>query len=151
MNSSSLAPGLSKTEETVSHRRTTGVKVAGTLSARKNLCTSSASCSFNGCVEHSHKESAEKQLLKPEAKDCPVHYESPAPPLFQAASGIQHLPLLLLLLLQCCFTSTETIRNIWDGELRTSTSSFTQLLSSDNFPLLSSFIVLYVHKNHKAC
>ena len=34
------------------------------------------------------------------------------------------------LLLQCCFTSTETIRTIRDGESRTSTSTFTQLLSS---------------------
>ena len=32
--------------------------------------------------------------------------------------------------LQCCFTSTETIRTVRDGEPRTSTSSFTQLLSS---------------------
>ena len=31
---------------------------------------------------------------------------------------------------QCCFTSTETIRIIMDGELRTVTSTFTQLLSS---------------------
>ena len=32
---------------------------------------------------------------------------------------------------KCCFTSTETIRTIRDGEPRTSTSTFTQLLSSD--------------------
>ena len=32
---------------------------------------------------------------------------------------------------QCCFTSTETIRTIRDGEPRTATSTFTQLLSSD--------------------
>ena len=31
----------------------------------------------------------------------------------------------------CCFTSTETIRLIKDGEPRTATSTFTQLLSSD--------------------
>ena len=31
---------------------------------------------------------------------------------------------------QCCFTSTETIRTIRDGEPRTATSTFTQLLSS---------------------
>ena len=30
---------------------------------------------------------------------------------------------------QCCFTSTETIRTIRDGEPRTATSTFTQLLS----------------------
>ena len=32
---------------------------------------------------------------------------------------------------QCCFTSTETIRTIRDGEPRTATSTFTQLLLSD--------------------
>ena len=31
---------------------------------------------------------------------------------------------------QCCFRSTETIRTFRDGELRTATSTFTQLLSS---------------------
>ena len=31
---------------------------------------------------------------------------------------------------QCCFTSTETVGTFRDGELRTSTSIFTQLLSS---------------------
>ena len=31
----------------------------------------------------------------------------------------------------CCFTSTETIRTIRDGEPRTATSTFTQLLSSE--------------------
>ena len=31
---------------------------------------------------------------------------------------------------QCCFTCTETIRTIRDGEARTATSSFTQLLST---------------------
>ena len=33
--------------------------------------------------------------------------------------------------IKCCFTSTETVRAIRDGEPRTSTSIFTQLLSSD--------------------
>ena len=32
---------------------------------------------------------------------------------------------------QCCFTSTETVGAIGDGEPRTSTSTFTQLLSSE--------------------
>ena len=32
---------------------------------------------------------------------------------------------------KCCFTSTETTRLIRDGEPRTTTSTFTQLLSSD--------------------
>ena len=32
---------------------------------------------------------------------------------------------------KCCFTSAETVRTIWDGEPRTSTSTFTQLLSAE--------------------
>ena len=32
---------------------------------------------------------------------------------------------------QCCLTSTETIRTIRDGDPRTATSTFTQLLSSE--------------------
>ena len=37
-----------------------------------------ATCSFNSCGEHSHKDSAcpENQLLKPEANYFPVYYES---------------------------------------------------------------------------
>ena len=43
-------------------------------------------------------------------------------------------------------TATETIRTIRDGESRTATSTFTQLLSS----LLSSrSLLLYVHRDHK--
>ena len=37
---------------------------------------------------------------------------------------------------QCCFTSTETIRFIRDGDPRTVTSTFTQLLSSEDEELL---------------
>ena len=33
-------------------------------------------------------------------------------------------------IVQCCFTSTETMRNIMDREPRMATSTFTQLLSS---------------------
>ena len=33
---------------------------------------------------------------------------------------------------QCCFTSTETVRTIRDGEPSTATSTFTQLLSSES-------------------
>ena len=36
----------------------------------------------------------------------------------------------LFFLVQCCFTSTETIRTIRDEEPRTVTSTFTQLLNS---------------------
>ena len=37
---------------------------------------------------------------------------------------------ILVFFFRCCFTSTETIRLIRDGEPRTATSTFTQLLSS---------------------
>ena len=40
---------------------------------------------------------------------------------------------------QCCFTSTETIRTIRDGEPWTATSTFTQLLSSVAERLLYAF------------
>ena len=33
---------------------------------------------------------------------------------------------------QCCFTSTETIRTIREGEPRTATSTFTQFMSSSD-------------------
>ena len=35
-----------------------------------------------------------------------------------------------LAVVQCCFTSTETVRLVRDGEPRTATSTFTQILSS---------------------
>ena len=41
---------------------------------------------------------------------------------------------------QCCFTSTETVRTIRDPESRTATSTFTQLFSSDP-PQSSSILV----------
>ena len=50
---------------------------------------------------------------------------------------------------QCCFTSTETVRTVRDGETRTSTSTFTQPLSpvSD----CSSSLLLYVHRDRTNC
>ena len=36
----------------------------------------------------------------------------------------------ILVPVQCCFTSTEAIRTVRDGEPRTSTSTFTQVLNS---------------------
>ena len=50
-----------------------------------------------------------------------------------------------LWLVQCCCTSSETVRTIRDGEPRTSTSTFTQL-----WVTLASSVLLYVHKDHKA-
>ncbi len=42
-----------------------------------------------------------------------------------------HIPHMPKVQVQCCFTSTETIRTIGDGEPRMATLIFTQLLSSD--------------------
>ena len=49
---------------------------------------------------------------------------------------------------QCCFTSTESIRTVRNGgEPRTATSTFTQLLNSNKrFDFVSE--LLYVHSNH---
>ena len=51
---------------------------------------------------------------------------------------------------ECCITPTETVRIIRDGEPRTATSTFTQLLNSKR-KASSPFVVLYVHRNSKAC
>ena len=49
--------------------------------------------------------------------------------------------------LQCCFTSTEIVRTIRDGEHRTATSTSTQLLTSEQGS--SSSVLLYDHRDHK--
>ena len=46
-------------------------------------------------------------------------------------------------IVQCCFTSTETVGTIRDEEPKTSTSAFTQLLS------FVTSMLLYVHRDHK--
>ena len=64
-------------------------------------------------------------------------------------TGSPGLPPLLLhnhsraLFLKCCFTSTETVRTIRDGEPRTPASTFTQLLSAVQF----SSMFFYVHRD----
>ena len=48
------------------------------------------------------------------------------------------------------FTSTDTVRTIRDRKLRTSTSTFTQFLSSDRLAfLLRLLMLLYVNRDHK--
>ena len=42
--------------------------------------------------------------------------------------------------------STETIRTVRDGEPRTATSTFRQLLNTE---CSSSLVLLYVHRDHK--
>ena len=49
--------------------------------------------------------------------------------------------------LQCCFTSTETIWTIRGRKPSTSTSTFTQFLSSDKRESSSS-VLLYVHRDY---
>ena len=61
-------------------------------------------------------------------------------------AGSTFTQLLSSVHVQCCFTSTDTIRSIRDGESRTATSTFTQLPGSED--CLSS-IFLYVHRDHK--
>ena len=47
---------------------------------------------------------------------------------------------------QCCFTSTETIKAIRDGESRSATSTFTPLLSSEReIPILTQPITTLAH------
>ena len=49
-----------------------------------------------------------------------------------------------------CSTSTETtLRAVRDGEPRTVTSTFTQLLSSETILSSSGSVLLYVHRDHK--
>ena len=45
--------------------------------------------------------------------------------------------------IQCCFTSTETIRSNRDGEPRTATSSFTQVLSSESYCAIYLYHVIF--------
>ena len=52
---------------------------------------------------------------------------------------IEKYSFLLLLLLQRCFTSIETVRTIRNGERGSSTSTFTQLVSSDTLVRLRCF------------
>ena len=48
-------------------------------------------------------------------------------------------------LIQCCFTSTETMRLVRDGEPRAATSTITQLLSSERSGIQITAIYLYPH------
>ena len=51
----------------------------------------------------------------------------------------EHVFFFSLCVVQCCFTSTETRKNIRDGEPRTATSTFKQLLSSEHVCFCLSF------------
>ena len=53
--------------------------------------------------------------------------------------------IFFFLFIKCCFTSTDTLKTIRDGEPRTATSTFTQYLSSALF--ISSSVLLYVHRD----
>ena len=50
-------------------------------------------------------------------------------------------------LVQCCFTSTETIRTIRDGEA--STYGHLDFHTAPELPDLPSSVLLYVHRDHK--
>ena len=57
-----------------------------------------------------------------------VQLQLPLAKLSQRTTETAHNPNVRV---QCCFTSTETIRTVRDGVPRTATSTFTQLLSSE--------------------
>ena len=64
------------------------------------------------------------------------NFVKPSPGILSACSHqLLWSPWVLLLSssVQCCFTSTETIRTVRGREPRTSTSAFTQLLISNSF------------------
>ena len=72
---------------------------------------------------------------------------------FSPVLGLTEKYSFLLLLLQCCFTSTETVRTSRDGERGSSTSTFTQLLISDNLVFdrlsLNRLCILAWHLKHR--
>ena len=57
---------------------------------------------------------------------------------------VRRVNLLLGVRVQCCFTSTETVVTVRDGEPRMATSTFTQLLNSVS-------VLLYVHRDRTDC
>ena len=93
-------------------------------------------CSFSSCGERSHKDRVHVTncLRTTEAEDHPAHSVTIQLTLWQSSStSLSHSALgeaSVGVPIQRCFTSTETIKTIRDGEPRTSTSSFKQLLSS---------------------
>ena len=102
-----------------------------------------ATCVFRNLLfQQSQRRSPRDQLLRPEAKDGPTHYESPAPPPCSDHSWV--LVTWKFSSVQRCITSSETIETISDGEPRTATTTSTQLLSS-GIVSRSSSMLLYVH------
>ena len=65
----------------------------------------------------------------PSAPPPPNPLPSPSPPPHPLLRPFWVV--LSLISAQCCFTSTETVRTIGNGESRTATSTFTQLLNSE--------------------
>ena len=62
-----------------------------------------------------------------------LHFQQPRDLLPARPESHGSCMILVQVQIQCCFKSTETVGTIRDGEPRTSTSTFTQLLSSDAF------------------
>ena len=88
---------------------------------------------------------------------CGRRFESaPAHRSVQKLRVMASLSCVFLVLLHCCFTSTETVGIVRDGEPRTATPPFTQILSSALSPSLpalcfpcSPSVLLYVHRDRK--
>ena len=79
-----------------------------------------ANCCFNSCAEQTKSQ---KRCPKSNCRGTTLQQNKPS----SSTSLLLVSPGLCSV--QCCFTSTETIRLIRDGEPRTATSSFTGLLS----------------------
>ena len=60
----------------------------------------------------------------------------------------QDLADFFIFIFKCCFTSTETVRTIRDGEPRTSTSTHTLVHLLELFDLTDSVATMHVHINH---
>ena len=60
------------------------------------------------------------------------------------------LNIITIINVQCCFTSAESVRTIRDGEPRTTTSTFTQLMNSGIVinAIHRSFIALFSALEH---
>ena len=101
--------------------------VSARARARVCVCVPARARTCEGCIEIISTSTVPVLHSK---KDMKVQFLSV---LMQLTSSIAcvHLDQVGVTFLALLFTSTETIRTILDGEPRTATSTFTQLLTSD--------------------
>ena len=90
MNSSSKCFGPQRRKRPPATARTTDAVSAKQLVDFANCCSSQQLCRT--------KSVSEKQLLKPEVKDCPTPYESPAPPPSSGSGlGVEDMEVVLMI------------------------------------------------------